>query len=76
VWGAGWWSGNSVGGAPARVAKLADAGGLNPPSTHVECGFKSRPGHYRPQGVTSEIAATCLGGSLFDEAESVVGGLS
>ena len=27
------------------MAKLADAGGLNPPSTHVECGFKSRPGH-------------------------------
>jgi integrase len=36
---------HSVGRAPARVAKLADAGGLNPPSTHVECGFKSRPGH-------------------------------
>jgi hypothetical protein len=27
------------------VAKLADAGGLNPPSIHVEYGFKSRPGH-------------------------------
>jgi integrase len=28
------------------VAKLADAGGLNPPSIHVEYGFKSRPGHH------------------------------
>ena len=31
---------------PARVAKLADAGGLNPPSTNVEYGFESRPGHH------------------------------
>ena len=37
--------GRVVSGRTARVAKLADAGGLNPPSTHVECGFKSRPGH-------------------------------
>ena len=36
----------SVWSAPARVAKLADAGGLNPPSTHVEYGFESRPGHH------------------------------
>lgn len=28
------------------MAKLADAGGLNPPSTNVEYGFKSRPGHH------------------------------
>ena len=29
----------------ARVAELVDAGGLNPPSTPVECGFDSHPGH-------------------------------
>ena len=35
----------NIAAQPARVAKLADAGGLNPPSIHVEYGFKSRPGH-------------------------------
>ena len=25
--------------------ELADTGGLNPPSSQEECGFKSRPGH-------------------------------
>ena len=32
-------------GGPARVAKLADAGGLNPLGVHSPCGFESRPGH-------------------------------
>jgi hypothetical protein len=36
----------NIAAQPARVAKLADAGGLNPPSIHVEYGFKSRPGHH------------------------------
>ena len=27
------------------MVELADTGGLNPPFTQVECGFKSRPGH-------------------------------
>jgi integrase len=30
------------------VAELADAGGLNPPSSRGEYGFKSRPGHLLP----------------------------
>jgi hypothetical protein len=29
----------------ARVAELADAGGLNPPDPRGSCGFESRPGH-------------------------------
>lgn len=29
----------------ARVAELADAGGLNPPIPQGMCGFESHPGH-------------------------------
>lgn len=35
-------------GGVARVVELADTGGLNPPGSKEPCGFKSRPGHRRP----------------------------
>ena len=35
----------------ARVAELADAGGLNPPDPKGSYGFKSRPGHHLSRGL-------------------------
>src|SRR3954468_9172785 len=37
----------SVPTAPGRVAKLADAEGLNPSGAPAPCGFDPRPGHRR-----------------------------
>ena len=39
----------------ARVAELADAGGLNPPPPRG-CGFESRPGHGAEQGLLFEVS--------------------
>jgi hypothetical protein len=41
--------------APARVAKLADAGGLNPPESRDSCGFDPRPGHHLSGKISAEV---------------------
>ncbi len=42
----------------ARVAELADAGGLNPPDPQGLCGFETHPGHKK--GSTARVALWCF----------------
>jgi hypothetical protein len=51
-WSKPWSVSSTEGEVSSRIRRQqGSAGGLNPPSTHVECGFKSRPGH-DPAGVS------------------------
>lgn len=53
----------------ARVAKLADAGGLNPSGAQAPCGFDPRPGHVLTCGAPVTVPPPeRSGGSLLGRA--------